>query len=56
MINVVEAQDNLMSLLRSTYDQLVRDAYMLECLRNHGVDDWEYYDDAMDDYEERYPI
>lgn len=38
---------------KDTYYSLVKDSLKLNCLENAGVDNWEWYDDVMDDYEER---
>ena len=34
------------------YQELVENSLKLQALQNNGVDNWEYYDDAMDEYEE----
>lgn len=41
------------SIDKDTYFSLVRDSLKLNCLENDGVDLWEWYDDAMDEYQER---
>lgn len=35
------------------YNQLARDSRFLDCLRANGVDNWEFFDDAVDMYEEK---
>ena len=40
------------SIDKDTYFSLVRDSLKLNCLENAGVDNWEWYGDAMDEYEE----
>lgn len=39
-------------ILKSEYDQLKLDSKILEALRTHGVDNWEWYDDALSTVEE----
>lgn len=39
-------------ILISEYNQLVEDSLFLACLRNHGVDNWDGYDYAVDEYNE----
>lgn len=41
------------SIDKDTYFSLVRDYLKLNCLENDGVDLWEKYDDAMDEYKKR---
>ncbi len=36
------------SISMKEYDSLMRDRRILECLRACGVDNWDYFDDAMD--------
>jgi hypothetical protein len=43
--------DNVVISLES-YTELVRKAVLLECLEAAGVDNWEYYEQAYEDYEE----
>lgn len=34
------------------YEVLRNRAFLLECLRNGGVDNWDGYDDAIDKYQQ----
>lgn len=36
----------------SEYNALIEDSLFLQCLRNHGVDNWDGYDYAVDEYNE----
>lgn len=38
---------------KSEYDQLRRDSIKLECLEGGGVDNWDWYGDAMEQYHAR---
>jgi hypothetical protein len=44
--------EELVTITRANYNQLVDDQYKLECLEAHGVDNWQGYSDAMADYHE----
>ncbi|WP_422023399.1 hypothetical protein [Pyruvatibacter mobilis] len=35
---------------REEYEELLADQALLYALRAHGVDNWEGYDDAMEDF------
>ena len=32
------------------YEELKSDSYFLQCLRNNGVDNWEWYGEACDEF------
>jgi hypothetical protein len=40
------------TILKETYDELVKDQAILDALYASGVDNWEWYDDAMKSLEE----
>ena len=40
---------------KTVYDDLKRDAFWLRCLEGAGVDNWEGYDFAIEFFRERYP-
>jgi hypothetical protein len=44
--------EELVTITRANYNQLVDDQYKLECLEAAGVDNWSGYDDAMEMYRE----
>ena len=37
------------------YEELLRDQYFLNCLRNAGVDNWDWYSEAVDEFQQEYP-
>jgi hypothetical protein len=39
---------------RKEYDQLLRDAHLLNCLRNAGVDNWDGWDFAIEEFMSQY--
>tara|TARA_Y100000780_G_C13682823_1_gene416628 strand:- start:397 stop:588 length:192 start_codon:yes stop_codon:yes gene_type:complete len=36
------------------YKELIKDQHLLTCLQNNGVDNWQGWDDAIDEYNEMY--
>lgn len=48
-------ETDTVTIPRKEYEELMRDQYMLNCLHNGGVDNWDWYDDAMNDFREAYP-
>jgi hypothetical protein len=40
--------EEMITINKETYDQLVEDSNILKCLRACGVDDWDGWDDAID--------
>lgn len=38
------------TILQKEYDDLCADSELLECLRNAGVDNWEGWDFAMEEF------
>lgn len=42
-------------IANSELERLRKAEFKLQCLENGGVDDWVYYDDAMQPWRERYP-
>lgn len=43
------------TISRTEYEELIRDQYMLNCLRHGGVDNWDGYDDAVEEFCNAYP-
>jgi len=37
------------------YNKLLADSQFLNCLRNNGVDNWDWYSDACEEYNNEYP-
>lgn len=40
------------SITLAEYDQLEKDSLLLNALRNQGVDNWDGWDDAIEEYRE----
>jgi hypothetical protein len=40
-------EQETVTIPKSEYDQLRRDSIALECLEGSGVDNWDWYGDAM---------
>jgi hypothetical protein len=36
-------------ITKEEYDRLLEDSRILNALRRHGVDNWEWYDDAIEE-------
>lgn len=47
-----EDSDNYVMLPKKQYDELCNDAHMLNCLRNNGVDNWEWYGEVVYQYQQ----
>jgi hypothetical protein len=43
-------EESMVTISKKEYDQLVDDSFFLNCLRNAGVDNWEWYESALDEY------
>lgn len=44
--------EGYVSVKESEYLDLLEDARFLRCLRNGGVDNWDWYDDACEEFHE----
>lgn len=44
--------DDMVMIKKSVYAELLDDQLMLEALRQSGVDNWDWYGDACDQYRE----
>ncbi|MDR9852929.1 hypothetical protein RJP21_04850 [Paenibacillus sp. VCA1] len=44
--------EDLITIPKSTYERLLRDQTLLDCLKGAGVDNWSGYDDAMEMFAE----
>lgn len=40
----------MITITKSEYDSLIDDAHKLQCLEGAGVDNWDGYDFAMEEY------
>ena len=48
----VMSDDKKISISEDEYDALLRDSILLNCLQTMGVDNWDGYDDAIEQYQE----
>jgi hypothetical protein len=39
---------------QAEYDELMRDAHMFRCLQDFGVDNWDGYSDAVQEWKKEY--
>ena len=44
----------MITITLEEYNRLVASDNELNCLHQSGVDNWDYYDDAMDSYREQF--
>lgn len=43
--------EETITVSKTEYDQLLDDSFFLNCLRNAGVDNWDGYEYAQEEYE-----
>lgn len=48
MANQIET----VTISKEEYEQLLDDSLFLNCLRNNGVDNWDWYDEAVEEYQQ----
>ena len=48
-------KENAVLISKKELSDLNKSSFMLNCLRSGGVDNWEWYDESMKDFHERYP-
>jgi hypothetical protein len=48
----METQEETVTISKAEYDELLDDSYRLAALYGAGVDNWDFYDDAMESYRE----
>ena len=48
----VMSDDKKISISEEEYDSLLKDSILLNCLQMMGVDNWDGYDDAIEQYQE----
>ena len=46
------SDDKKISISEEDYDSLLKDSILLNCLQMMGVDNWDGYDDAIEQYQE----
>lgn len=44
--------EEMITITKAEYDELQDDAMLLNCLRNAGVDNWDGWDFAIEEYQE----
>jgi hypothetical protein len=44
--------EEMITITKAEYDELQDDATLLNCLRNAGVDNWDGWDFAIEEYQE----
>ena len=49
--NSAHVEDPTVTILQAEYDQLLEDSRFLECLRRNGVDNWDWYGEACEEFE-----
>lgn len=49
----MNTEKETVTIPKSEYDRLRRDSIKLECLEGGGVDNWDWYGDAMAEYRAR---
>lgn len=45
--------DGMVTISKEKYDELLDDSFFLECLEGAGVDNWEGYDYALEEYQKQ---
>jgi len=48
-------KEKTITISEDEYKRLLQDSRFLDCLKNAGVDNWDWYEEAWKAYEERYP-
>ena len=46
------SDDKKISISEEEYDSLLKDSILLNCLQMMGVDNWDGYDEAIEQYQE----
>ena len=49
----MELSDGVVTISKREYHELLNDSIFLDCLRQGGVDNWEWYDEAVNQFTER---
>ena len=49
-----EIADDFTALVKGVIEESEMNAFYIECLHGGGVDNWEWYEEALQDYFERY--
>jgi len=46
--------EEMVTITKAEYDVLKQDQFKLDCLERGGVDNWEWYGEALNEYFEKY--
>ena len=46
----METVDGMVVISKREYDELLNDSRFLQCLESSGVDNWQWYDEAVKEY------
>ncbi len=46
----MKTSEEMVTITKERFDDLIDSERMLICLQNAGVDNWEWYDEAMEEY------
>jgi hypothetical protein len=49
---MIKPDDEFISISKAEYEELLEDARFLQCLQNAGVDNWDGYDYAREEFYE----
>lgn len=49
-------EDGTITISKDLYDELVSDSNFLNCLQSAGVDNWDGYEFAQDEFRERFAL
>ena len=52
MSGVTNQEPKKITISEEEYDSLLKDSILLNCLQMMGVDNWDGYDDAIEQYQE----
>lgn len=47
-----KAQSETVTISKEEYEELLDDSLFLNCLRNNGVDNWDWYSEAVEQYQQ----
>lgn len=50
MVTKNMSEEETITITKKEYDELKDDSMFLDCLRNGGVDSWEWYGEAVSEY------
>ncbi len=53
MDNLKDKEDENITITKKEYDRLFDDSLFLNCLFANGLDNWEWYETALEEHEEK---